>query len=124
VWQPTKKQWRLIWPLAIFVLFAWPVENGSLAAKAVRWVADPTGTLPQLPGPLAMGLDDNADAVAVHDAQETEYFRFAASSDLARARLRLKDVHDPFDQTTERQLLVGIAVIGALVVWRLGGSGS
>jgi len=123
VWQPTKKQWRLIWPLAIFVLFAWPVENGSLAAKAVRWVADPTGTLPQLPGPLAMGLDDNADAVAVHDAQETEYFRFAASSDLARTRLRLKEVNDPFDQTTERQLLAGIAVIGALVVWRLGGSG-
>jgi hypothetical protein len=99
MWQPTKKQWRLIWPLAIFVLLAWPVENGSLAVKAVRWLADPSGTLPQLPGPLAMGLDDNADAVAVHDAEEAEYFRLAASSGLAHARLRMKELNDPFDQT-------------------------
>jgi hypothetical protein len=67
--------------------------------------------------------DDNADAVAVHDAEEAEYYRLAASSGLARTRLRVKELNDPFDQTTERQLLVGIAVIGALFVWRLGGSG-
>jgi hypothetical protein len=120
VWQPTKKQWTLIWPIAVFVLLAWPAANGSLAVKTVRWLADPGGSLPQLPGPLAMGLDDNADAVAVHDAEEAEYYRVSASSGLARLRLRLKEVTDPFDPTTERQLLVGIVVIGALIVWRLG----
>ena len=122
MWQPNKRQWALIWLLAVFVLLAWPAENGSLAVKTVRWLADPAGTLPQLPGPLAMGLDDNADAVAVHDAEEAEYYRVSASSSLARARLRLKDLNDPFDPTTERQLLVGIAVLGALLVWRIGGS--
>jgi hypothetical protein len=122
VWQPNKRQWWLIWPLALFVLVAWPAHNGSLAVKAVRWLADPSGSLPQLPGPLAMGLDDNADAVAVHDAEEAEYYRLSASSGFARLRLRLRDATDPFDPTTERQLLSGIAVLGILLVWRLAGS--
>jgi len=113
-------QWRLIWPLAVVVLLAWPAENGSLGVKTVRWLADPFHTLPEFPGPLAMGMDDNGDAVAEHDAQEAEYYRFAASSSIARMRLRLKGISDPLDLTTERQLLVGIVVIGGLVVWRLG----
>ena len=112
----------MIWPLAVFVLFAWPAQNGSLAVKTVRWLADPSGALPQLPGPLAMGLDDNADAVAAHDAEEAEYYRLSASSRVARLRLRLKEAADPFDPTTERQLLSGIAVIGVLLVWRLSSS--
>jgi hypothetical protein len=116
------KQWRLIWPLAILILLSWPVEGGSLAVKAVRWLADPSGSLPQLPGPLAMGVDDDADAVAAHDAEEAEYYRLMSTSGVARARLRLKELNDPLDQTTERQLLVGIAVLGALGIWRLGGS--
>jgi hypothetical protein len=118
--QPNKGQWRLIWPLAIFVLLAWPAENGSLAVKGVRWLADPRGTLPELPAPLAMELDDNADAVAEHDAAEAEYYRVTASSAWARTRLRLKELNDPFDPTTERQLLIGIAMIGGLLVWKRG----
>ena len=102
------------------VLLAWPAENGSLGAKTIRWLADPTVSLPEFPGPLPMGLGDNADAVAAHDAQEAEYYRLAASSSIARMRLRLKVISDPLDPTTERQLLVGIAVIGGLIVWRLG----
>jgi hypothetical protein len=120
MWQPNSRQWRLIWALAVVVVIAWPGENGSLAAKGVRWLADPSGSLPQLPGPLAMGLDDNADAVAVHDAEEAEYYRVVASSAIARARLRLKELNDPFDPTTERQLLIGLSVLGALLVWRVG----
>jgi len=120
MWQPTRKQWRLIWPLAIFVLLAWPSENGSLAVKAVRWLADPRGTLPTLPPPLSMELGDNADAVAEHDAQEQEYYRVVGSSDWARRRMALKELNDPFDAATARQLLVGIAVISALIVWRIG----
>jgi len=121
VWQPNSRQWWLIWPLAIFVLLAWPAENGSLAVKGVRWLADPRGTLPHLPAPLAMELDDNADAVAEHDAQEAEYYRVTASSGWARTRLRLKDVNDPFDPATQRQVIVGIALIGVLLVWKIGG---
>ena len=118
MWQPNKLQWRLIWPLALLLLLAWPAENGSLAVKGVRWLADPRGTLPQLPAPLAMELDDNADAVAEHDAQEQEYYRVVASSSWARTRLKLKELNDPFDVTTGRQLLIGMVVIGALVVWK------
>ena len=70
-----------------------------------------------------MGLDDNADAVAAHDAEEAEYYRLVSTSGFARLRLRLKELNDPLDQTTERQLLVGIAVMGALGIWKLGGSG-
>src|SRR5215475_13757263 len=114
MWQPTRKQWRLIWPLAIFVLLAWPAENGSLAVKSIRWLADPSGTLPTLPPPLSMELGDNADAVAEHDAQEQEYDRIVESSDWARWRMRLKELNDPLEAATARQLLVGIVVIGAL----------
>jgi len=69
VWQPSKKQWRVIWPLAIFVLLSWPGATGSLAVKSLRWLADPNGTLPHLPPPLSMELGDNGDAVAEHDAE-------------------------------------------------------
>ena len=124
MWQPTRAQWRLIWPLAIFVLLAWPAENGSLAVKALRWLADPRGTLPTLPGPLSMELGDNADAVAEHDAQEQEYYRVTQSSGWARTRMRLKEATDPFDAATQRQLVVGISVLAALGVWRLGRTSS
>jgi hypothetical protein len=106
----------------MFVLLAWPAENGSLAVKAVQWLADPRETLPGLPTPLTMELGDNADAVAEHDAEEAEYYRLRATSGLARMRLRMKEISDPLDPATERQLLVGIAVIGALAVWKIGGS--
>ena len=109
-----------MWPLAIFVLLAWPAANGSLGVKAVRWLADPRGMLPRLPPPLSMELDDNADAVAEHDAAEQEYYRVAASSGWARTRLRLNELADPLDVTTERQILVGVGVLGALLVWRNG----
>jgi hypothetical protein len=110
----------LIWPLAVFLLLAWPAENGTLAVKAIRWLADPRGTLPTPPSPLSMELGDNADAVAEHDAQEQEYYRVVGSSDWVRGRMRLKELNDPFEPATARQLLVGIAVISALIIWRIG----
>jgi len=120
VWQPSKKQWRVIWPLAIFALLAWPAANGSLAVKSVRWLADPNGTLPHLPPPLSMEMGDNGDAVAEHDAEEQAYYAVAAGSGWTRTRLRLAELNDPFDPATERQLLIGILVIGGLLVWRIG----
>jgi hypothetical protein len=120
VWQPSRAQWRIIWPLALFIVLAWPGGDGrSLGVKALNWIADPQQTLPSLPPQLPMGLDDDGDAVAAHDAQEMEYFRALDGSSLTRFRIRMKEANDPFESSTERQLVVGVGVLGALLIWRL-----
>ena len=122
MWQPGRAQWSIVWTVALVVILGWPPDRGrSLIVKAVNWAADPAKSLPTLPPPLPMGLDDDGDAVAAHDAETAEYYRVSAGSRLARWRLALKDAGEPFDPQTERQLLAGIAVLGALVVWRLSG---
>ena len=87
--------------------------------KAVNYLADPTDSLPRLPGPLALGVDDDADAVAEHDGMTMDYERLYDSSWWMRTRLELKVARDPFNPSTERQLLVAFGVIAALLVWRL-----
>jgi len=122
MWQPNRAQWGIIWPLAALIVFAWPPEKGrgqSLLVKAVRWAADPADELPALPPPLPMGLDDNGEAVAAHDAQEAEYYARFNGSPWTRRRMQLKAFADPIDPTTERQVLVAAAVFGALAAWRL-----
>jgi hypothetical protein len=123
VWQPNRVQWWIIWTVAVLLILAWPPEKGlSLGAKAVEWAADPAGSLPTLPDPLPMGLDDDGDAVAAHDAQESEYYRLHnlhSGSTLTRWRMDLKTAGDPFDATTEREILAGLAILSALGVWRL-----
>ncbi len=120
MWQPSTGQWRIIWPVALLLVGVWPSDQGrSLAMKAVNYLVDPTESLPILPGPLAMGVDDDADAVAEHDAVTMEYDRLYGTSRWTRTRLELKVARDPFDPSTERQLLVGLGVIAALLVWRL-----
>ena len=122
VWQPNTAQWRVIWIVAVLLILCWPPDQGrSLAAKAVNWLADPNNSLPALPAQLPIGLDDNGDAVQAHDAAEAEYYRQYASSSVTRLRMRLKAASDPFDPSTERQVLVGIGVLSALAVWRLNG---
>jgi hypothetical protein len=112
----------VIWILAILLIAAWPPAEGpSLGVRVIRWMADPSHTLPTLPAPLPMGLGDDGDAVAAHDFQEAEYYRLTASSGTIRMRLRLKAVEDPFEASTERQVLAGVGILGALGVWRLGG---
>jgi len=74
-----------------------------------------------LPAVLPMGLDDDGDAVTAHDALEAEYYRMRDSSSTTRWRMNMKVARDPFDPSTERQLLIAVAVIGALGVWRLNG---
>jgi hypothetical protein len=119
MWQPNRAQWRIIWPAAVLLIAGWPPDQGrSLAVKAMNWAADPTGSLPTLPPPLPMSLDDNGDAVAAHDAEEAEYYRLYDRSRTLRWRMELKGAGEPIDTATERQLLVGIAVMGALTVWR------
>lgn len=120
MWQPNRAQWRIIWMVAVLLIVAWPPREGvSLALKAVRWAADPQHTLPVLPEPLPMGLGDDGDAVAAHDQQWAEYYEFEERSAMNRLRLQLRDVQEPLDPGTQRQLLVGVAVLAALGVWKL-----
>ena len=120
MWQPSGRQWTVIWPVALLVVLAWPPDQGrSLAVKLVNWVADPAASLPVSPPPLPMGLDDDGDAVTEHDMLETAYLQGRERSALTRVRLDLRDGGDPLDPSTQRQLLVGLAVVAALAVWRL-----
>jgi hypothetical protein len=120
MWQPGRAQWAIIWPAAVLVILAWPPDAGrSLLIKSINWAADPSGSLPASPEPLPMGLDDNGDAVAAHDAAEADYYRRRNGSALTRWRMAWKAAGEPLDPSTERQLLVGIAVLSALGVWRL-----
>jgi hypothetical protein len=68
-----------------------------------------------------MSLDDNGDAVTAHDAELAEYYRALDRSATTRWRMRLKEGTDPLAPTMERQLLVGLMVLGALGVWRISG---
>lgn len=118
--QPNKRQWRVIWTVALVLLLFWPLEGArGLAVKAVNFAADPLSNLPVLPPPLPLGLGDNADAVVEYDQQVAEYYDAWDSSGWTRARMRLRDWRDPLAPTTERQVLVAFAVLGALLVWRL-----
>jgi len=122
VWQPNRPQWWIISAIAALVVLGWSPdrENGpSLGMKALHWAVDPWNRLAALPPPLPLGLDDNGDAVAAHDALEAEYYRQYSSSSTARARLTLKNARDPLDPITQRQVLIGVAVFGVLLVWRL-----
>jgi hypothetical protein len=119
MWQPNRAQWPIIWAAAALLVLAWPPAEGrSLMLKGASRLVDPLNSLPALPPPLPMGLDDDGDAVAAHDTQEREYYRVRDTSAATRWRMAIKAARDPFDATTERQLLVGAAVFAALLVWR------
>jgi hypothetical protein len=120
MWQPSRPQWSVIWTAALLIVLAWPPDSGrSLGAKLLNWVADPRGTLPALPPPLPMGLDDDGEAVSEHDMLETAYYQFRERSAMTRWRMDLRAASDPFIPSTQRQLLVGLAVVSALLVWRM-----
>lgn len=121
MWQPNTAQWRLIWIVTILLVLGWPPgqQGRSLGMKGLNWLADPINSLPGLPAPLPIGLDDNGDAVAAHDEAEAEYYRQYESSKITRLRMKLKTANDPFDPSTTRQILAGIGILSALVVWRL-----
>jgi hypothetical protein len=117
----SRVQGWVICGVAVFVIVAWPPEQSrSLALKAVNWLADPVNQLPTLPGPLAPGLDDDADSVTAHDTQMAEYDRLFASSQTMRIRLRLKVAADPFSGSTERQVLTALGVLTGIGIWQRG----
>ena len=120
MWQPNRSQWAIIWATTMLLVLAWPPASGrSLGAKVVNWAVDPTESLPTYPAPLPMGLEDDGDAVAAHDALEADYYRVRDRSRLTRWRMEMKTVRDPIDPTTERQMLIGIAAVSVLSLWRL-----
>ena len=108
--------------VALLIVFCWPPrDDKSLAAKFVNWAVDPRGLLPVLPPQLGLGLSDDPDAVYLHDLQTQQYDALYLKGGWTRRRLELKVADDPFNPSTERQLLVGIGVITAFLVWRWGG---
>ena len=125
MWQPNRAQWIVICSTAGLLVLAWPPDRGhgsSLGIKAMHWLIDPRKALPSMPPPLPPGLGDDGDAVAAHDALEADYYRLYNSSGWTRLRMDAKAAGDPFDPTTERQWLVAIAVVAALLTWRAGRS--
>lgn len=122
MWQPNATQWKIIWIVVVFLILSWPPDKGrSLGVKIANWLADPRNTLPTMPAPLPIALDDNGDAVTEHDALEAEYYRQYQSSGVRHFRMMLKEATDPFDPSTERQILAGIGILSALAVWRING---
>ena len=121
MWRPNNVQWWLLVVVALCIVFVWPPSGDqSLAVKFVNWAVDPTGALPILPDQLALGQGDDPDAVSARDLQVQQYDALYLKGGWTRRRLELKVARDPFNPATERQLLVGLAVVTALLAWRLG----
>jgi hypothetical protein len=106
--------------VALLIVVLWPPSSDrSLAVTFVNWVVDPRDELPTLPGPLALGQGDDPAAVDAHDLQTRMYDELYARGGWTRTRLELKVARDPFNPSTERQLLVALGVVTAFVTWRL-----
>lgn len=109
--------------IALLLVLCWPPDRGhgaSLLIKLMHRAVDPFDALPALPPALPPGLGDNGDAVAEHDAIESDYYRLHNSSAMTRWRMDMEAAGDPFDPTTERQVLIASAVIAALAAWMAG----
>jgi hypothetical protein len=120
MWRPSNAQWWILVAVTLLVVVAWPPQNDkSLATKFVNWAVDPTQQLPILPPQLPLGLGDDPDAVNARDQQVREYDKLFVQGGWMRRRLELKVAEDPFDPTTTRQLLIGIAAVVGLIVWRI-----
>ena len=121
MWQPNNAQWWLLVIVALFIVAAWPSDaDKSLALKVTNWAVDPNDELPILPGPFAAGQGDDLDAVEAHDLQTRMYDELYDKGGWTRVRLELKVATDPFNPSTERQVLTGIGVLTAFLVWRFG----
>lgn len=121
MWRPSNVQWWMLVAVALLTVCAWPPrESKSLAVKFVNWVVDPRDDLPTLPPPLALGHGDDPDAVNERDMQVQQYDALYLEGGWTRRRLLLKVANEPFDPSTERQLLTGVAVLVGFLAWRLG----
>ncbi len=110
----------LLASLAIVVLWP-PVEGVSLGVKFVNWIVDPGDELPILPPQLEMGMGDDPQMVELRDAIVQRYDQMYSRGGLTRTRMDLKVARDPFDPTSERQLLLVFGVVVGFLVWRFEG---
>lgn len=125
MWHPNNAHWSILVVAALLIVFVWPPsDDKSLAAKFVNWAVDPGDKLPVLPDPLALGLGDDPDAVDAHDDQVRRYDALHQQGGWTRKRLELKVATDPFNPSTERQVLMAFGVLTAFVVWRRSGAKS
>ena len=114
----TRRIWFLM-AVALMIVFVWPPDNdSSLAMKTINWAVDPMNRLPILPPQLGFGMGDDPIAVEAHDAQVREYDRLDNEGGWTRTRLKWKVATDPFNKSTERQVLLALGVVAAFVVWR------
>ena len=122
MFRPSNLQWWMLVVGALMIVFVWPPsEDRSLALKFVNWAVDPRGVLPVLPARLELGLGDDPDAVYYNDLQTQQYDTLYLKGGWTRKRLELKVAGDPFNPSTERQILLAIGVLAVLVVWRFAG---
>ncbi len=113
--------WWVLLATTLLIVALWPPQDDrSLAMKFMNWAVDPRGELPTLPPPFAAGAGDDVEAVEAHDLQTRMYDELYARGGWTRRRLELKVAGDPFNPSTERQLLVALGVVVAFVVWRAG----
>ena len=125
MWEPNRAQWRVIWMLGILLVLAWPPnQDRSLAIKGVNWLADPMGTLPEpRPDAFAADFDEHAGPGSGYETSRVEpeeYERTYAELRIAPLRLRLKHASNFFSPSADRQVLMGLVVLGMLGIWRLG----
>jgi hypothetical protein len=119
MWQPTNAQWWVLAVVALFIVVAWPPGDGrSLATTFVNWAVDPFDQLPVLPPQLGLGAGDDVDAVNARDGIVRRYDELYLEGGWTRRRLLLKVAEDPLRPSTTRQLLAGLGVLTALLVWR------
>jgi hypothetical protein len=117
---PTLWQWWSIVVAALAIVVMWPpVDGKSLAVTFVNWAVDPSGQLPILPSQLPLGKGDDPEAVEARDSVVRQYDALHSQGGWTRRRLLLKVAGEPLRPSTMRQLLMGAAVILALVTWRV-----
>ena len=122
MWQPNNRQWWVLVITALFIVCVWPPSphsnDKSLAMKFVNWAVDPWGELPVMPPPFTFANGDDPASVAEHDNQSLNYGLLYLKGGWIRRRLELKVAGDPFNPSTERQLLVALGVATAFLAWR------
>jgi hypothetical protein len=89
-----------------------------LATTFVNRAVDPFDQLPVLPPQLGLGAGDDVEAVNVRDGIVRRYDELYLEGGWTRRRLLLKVANDPLTPSTTRQLLTGLGVLTALLVWR------
>jgi len=117
--RPTRAGSWILFLAVLFIVIAWPPAQGrSLMVKAVNRAVDPADALPVLPPQLGFGLSDDVQAVEMRDEIVRRYDQMYALGGVTRARMQLKVADDPFDPSTERQLLLVFGVVVAFLTLR------